>query len=80
MSQQVRYFESTKAKMVAAAGAGAVDALLPRSIFLLNAGNNDFYVFAAAELARNRSAADQRSDAAALYASLISNYSAAVKV
>ena len=80
MSKQVRYFEATRAKMVATAGAGAVDALLPRSIFLLNAGNNDFYVFAAAELARNRSAADQRSDAAALYANLISNYSATVEV
>ncbi|RLN12777.1 GDSL esterase/lipase [Panicum miliaceum] len=78
LSKQVEYFEATKAKMVDAAGAGAVDALLSRSVFLVNAGNNDFYVFAAAELARNRSAADQRRDAAALYASLLSNYSAAV--
>ncbi|CAN6216111.1 unnamed protein product [Urochloa humidicola] len=78
LSKQLEYFNATKAKMVAAVGASAVSALLSRSIFLINIGNNDFYVFAAAELARNRSAADQRSDAATLYASLLSNYSATV--
>nr|CAB3468601.1 unnamed protein product [Digitaria exilis] len=78
LSKQVQYFKATKAKMVAAAGPVAVNAVLSRSVFLLNAGNNDMYVFAAAELARNRSAADQRSDAAALYASLVSNYSSTI--
>ncbi|KAF8687204.1 hypothetical protein HU200_042872 [Digitaria exilis] len=71
LSKQVQYFKATKAKMVAAAGPVAVNAVLSRSVFLLNAGNNDMYVFAAAELARN-------SDAAALYASLVSNYFAAI--
>jgi hypothetical protein len=80
LSKQLQYFEATKAKMVAAVGAGAVDDLLSRSVFVVNIGNNDFYAFAAAELARNRSAEDQRKDAAALYASLVSNYSAAVTV
>ncbi|CAN6177312.1 unnamed protein product [Urochloa humidicola] len=78
LSKQVHYFNATKAKMVTAVGAGAVSALLSRSIFLFNIGNNDFYVFVAAELARNRSAEDQRSDAAALYANLLSNYSATI--
>ncbi|CAL5039710.1 unnamed protein product [Urochloa decumbens] len=78
LSKQLEYFNATKAKMVAAVGAGAVSSLLSRSIFLVNIGNNDFYVFAAAELARNRSAEEQRSDAAALYASLLSNYSATI--
>ncbi|WVZ79160.1 hypothetical protein U9M48_026771 [Paspalum notatum var. saurae] len=78
-SKQVQDFGATKAKMVAAASPGAVDALLSRSIFLIGIGNNDMYVFLAAELARNRSAAEQRSDAVvALYASLVSNYSATV--
>lgn len=80
LSKQVEYFSATKAKMVAAAGSHAVNARLSRSVFLLNIGNNDMYVFAAAELARNRSAADQRRDAAVLYANLISNYSATVTV
>ncbi|CAL5049005.1 unnamed protein product [Urochloa decumbens] len=78
LSKQLEYFNATKAKMVTAVGAPAVNALLSRSIFLVNIGNNDFYVFAAAELARNRSAEEQRSDAAALYASLLSNYSATI--
>nr|CAB3470565.1 unnamed protein product [Digitaria exilis] len=78
LSKQVHYFGATKAKMVAAVGPRAVDAHLSKSIFLLGIGNNDMYVFAAAELARNTSAADQRRNAAVLYVSLISNYSATI--
>ncbi|KAF8667896.1 hypothetical protein HU200_052522 [Digitaria exilis] len=80
LSKQVHYFGATKAKMVAAVGPRAVDAHLSKSIFLLGIGNNDMYVFAAAELARNTSAADQRRNAAVLYVSLISNYSATISV
>nr|CAB3468079.1 unnamed protein product [Digitaria exilis] len=78
LSKQVHYFGATKAKMVAAVAPRAVDAHLSKSVFLLGIGNNDMYVFAAAELARNTSAADQRRNAAVLYASLISNYSATI--
>ncbi|CAD6238011.1 unnamed protein product [Miscanthus lutarioriparius] len=78
LSKEVKYFGATKAKMVAAAGANTVNPVISRSIFLIGMGNNDLYVFAASERARNRSDAEQRRDAAALYASLISNYSAAV--
>ncbi|OEL35395.1 GDSL esterase/lipase [Dichanthelium oligosanthes] len=78
LSKQVQYFGATKAKMVAAVGPRKANALISRSIFLFGIGNNDMYVFAGAERAQNRSAADQRRDAAALYASLISNYSATV--
>lgn len=80
MSKQVRYFGATKAKMVAAVGHRTVDAHLSMSIFLVGIGNNDMYVSAAAELARNASAADQRRNAAMLYVSLISNYSATIAV
>uniref|UniRef100_A0A804QU84 GDSL esterase/lipase n=1 Tax=Zea mays TaxID=4577 RepID=A0A804QU84_MAIZE len=79
LSEEVKYFGATKAKMVAAAGPSAVNPLISRSIFLIGMGNNDLYVFGASERARNRSDAEQRRDAAAaLYASLVSNYSAAV--
>lgn len=81
LSEEVKYFSATKAKMVAAAGPSAVNPLISRSIFLIGMGNNDLYVFGASERARNRSDAEQRRDAAALlYASLVSNYSAAVTV
>ncbi|GJN09495.1 hypothetical protein PR202_ga27508 [Eleusine coracana subsp. coracana] len=78
LSKQLQNFGATRAKMVAAVGAVAVDNQLSRSIFLVNIGNNDFYVFAAAERTRNRSDEDQRRDAVALYANLISNYSASI--
>jgi phospholipase/lecithinase/hemolysin len=79
LSKEVKYFGATKAKMVAAVGPNTVNPVISRSIFLIGMGNNDLYVFAASERARNRSDADQRKDAAAaLYSSLISNYSAAV--
>ncbi|WVZ83204.1 hypothetical protein U9M48_030374 [Paspalum notatum var. saurae] len=69
LSTQLRYFNATRAEMVAAVGSVAVSALLSKSIFLIGVGSNDMFVFAAAE---------QQSDAAALYASLISNYSATI--
>ncbi|EES01001.2 GDSL esterase/lipase At5g37690 isoform X2 [Sorghum bicolor] len=81
LSKEVKYFGATKAKMVAAVGPNTANPAISQSIFLIGMGNNDLYVFAASERARNRSAADdERSDAAAaaLYAGLISNYSAAV--
>ncbi|CAN6201472.1 unnamed protein product [Urochloa humidicola] len=78
LSKQVRYFNATRAKMVAAVGPHAATTLLSKSIFLLGIGNNDMFVSALAERARNRSAAEQKSDAAALYADLISNYTAAM--
>jgi hypothetical protein len=80
LSKEVEYFKATKAKMVAAVGAAAVDALLKKSVFVVNMGNNDIYAFADSERERNRSAEDQRRDAAALYANLVSNYSASIKV
>ena len=64
--------------MVAAVGSGAVDALLLKSIFLLGVGSNDLFVFTTELAKQNRSAT--QSDIAALYGSLISNYSAAITV
>ncbi|KAJ1260807.1 hypothetical protein BS78_10G260600 [Paspalum vaginatum] len=78
LSTQLHYFNATRAAMVAAVGSGAVTKLLSKSIFLIGVGSNDMFVFAAAEQARNRSAAEQQSDAAALYASLVSSYSATI--
>jgi hypothetical protein len=80
LSTQVQYFSATKAKMVAAVGAAAVTKLLADSIVLMGIASNDMFVFAAAEQSRNRSAAEQQSDAAALYADLLSNYSATITV
>ncbi|CAD6231064.1 unnamed protein product [Miscanthus lutarioriparius] len=79
LSKEVKYFGATKAKMVAAVGPDTVNPVISRSIFLIGMGNNDLYVFAASERVQNRSDAEQRRDAAAaLYGSLISNYSATV--
>nr|BAJ87244.1 predicted protein [Hordeum vulgare subsp. vulgare]BAJ96797.1 predicted protein [Hordeum vulgare subsp. vulgare] len=69
LSRQVRYMESTKAAMEASVGKAATRLLLSRSFFLFNIGNNDLSVFAAAQPA---------GDVAALYASLVSGYSAAI--
>ncbi|CAN6206636.1 unnamed protein product [Urochloa humidicola] len=77
LRRQLEYFNATRAKMLAAAGSPAVTSLLANSIFLLTFGSNDLFVFAAAEA--NRSAAEQQSDAAALFADLLSNYSAAIQ-
>ncbi|CAN6162659.1 unnamed protein product [Urochloa humidicola] len=79
LSRQLEYFNATRAQMLAAAGSPLVNSLLANSIFLLTFGSNDLFVFAAAEQALNRSAAEQRSDAAALFAELLSNYSAAIQ-
>ncbi|OEL38680.1 GDSL esterase/lipase [Dichanthelium oligosanthes] len=78
LSKQVEYFNATRAQMVAAVGSDAVDDLLSKSVILCGVGSNDLFVFAAAEQSRNRSAAGQQSDAAALFADLISNYSATI--
>jgi len=80
LSRQVQYFNDTRAKMVAAVGSAAVDALLARSMFLISVGNNDLFGFAYAEPLLNRSSAQQQSDAAAFLAYLISNYSATITV
>ncbi|RCV23256.1 hypothetical protein SETIT_4G284600v2 [Setaria italica] len=69
LSKQVQYFNATRSKMVAAVGSGAVDTLLSRSVVLIGAGGNDLSVFANAQ---------QQSDVAAFYGSLMSNYSAAI--
>ncbi|VAI10585.1 unnamed protein product [Triticum turgidum subsp. durum] len=67
LSKQVRYMESTKAAMEARVGKAAARLLLSRSFFLFSVGSNDISVFAAAP-----------GDVAALYAKLISGYSAAI--
>ncbi|XP_066372257.1 GDSL esterase/lipase At5g55050-like [Miscanthus floridulus] len=78
LSTQVQYFSATKTKMVATVGAAAVNKLLADSIILMGIASNDMFVFAAAEQSRNRSAAEQQTDAAALYADLLSIYSATI--
>ncbi|CAD6335333.1 unnamed protein product [Miscanthus lutarioriparius] len=78
LSTQVQYFSATKTKMVAAVGAAAVNKLLADSIILMGIASNDMFVFTAAEQSRNRSAAEQQTDAAALYADLLSIYSATI--
>uniref|UniRef100_A0A453JKR1 GDSL esterase/lipase n=1 Tax=Aegilops tauschii subsp. strangulata TaxID=200361 RepID=A0A453JKR1_AEGTS len=70
LSKQVRYFGSTKAAMEARVGGAAARVLLSRSFFLFSVGSNDLFVFAAAQ--------PTTGDVAALYASLISGYSAAI--
>ncbi|CAN6223778.1 unnamed protein product [Urochloa humidicola] len=80
LSRQLEYFNATRAEMLAAAGSSAVNSLLDKSIFLLTFGSNDLFVFAATAANTNRSAAEQQSDAAALFISdLLSNYSAAIQ-
>ncbi|KAF7062287.1 hypothetical protein CFC21_068909 [Triticum aestivum] len=69
LSKQVRYMESTKAAMEARVGKAAARVLLSRSFFHFSVGSNDISVFAAAQ---------PTGDVAALYASLISGYSAAI--
>ncbi|CAN6210332.1 unnamed protein product [Urochloa humidicola] len=71
LSKQVQYFRSTKSQMVAKLGSRATNLLLAKSVFLLSVGSNDLFVFAVAE--------QNKSPAAALYASLISGYSAAIQ-
>ncbi|CAN6206635.1 unnamed protein product [Urochloa humidicola] len=76
--KQVEYLGATKSKMVTAVGSDAVSAQLAESLVLIGIGGNDLSAFANAEQAHNRSAAEQQSDTAAFYDSLISNYSAAI--
>ncbi|CAL5053096.1 unnamed protein product [Urochloa decumbens] len=76
LSKQVEYFNATRAKMFAAVGPHAASTLLSKSVFLIGIGNNDMFVSAFAERAQNKSAAEQKKDAAALYADLVSNYTA----
>jgi phospholipase/lecithinase/hemolysin len=72
-SEQVRYFKSTKAQMVAVNGSGAVNDLLARSVFLIGIGANDIFAALSRQNIRSGSgAADQ------LYSSLVSYYSAAI--
>ncbi|CAN6173854.1 unnamed protein product [Urochloa humidicola] len=77
LSKQVQYFRSTKSQMVAKLGSRATNLLLAKSVFLFSVGSNDLFVFAVAE--QNKPAAAQQRDAAALYANLISGYSAAIQ-
>ncbi|TVU07550.1 hypothetical protein EJB05_40911 [Eragrostis curvula] len=73
LSEQVRYFESTKAEMVAEAGSGAVSQLLSKSFFLLGTGSNDLFAF---WTQKNGSASQSEVDA--FINSLISSYSATI--
>lgn len=68
LSQQVRYFVSTKAEMEAAWGTRKVSTLLANSFFLLGIGSNDLF------LTKPKSSAE----VAAVYTALISNYSTAI--
>ncbi|OEL25576.1 GDSL esterase/lipase [Dichanthelium oligosanthes] len=79
LSKQLQYFKFTKSQMVAKLGSRAANLLLAKSVFLFSVGSNDLFVFATAEPKRNKSAAGQQRDVAALYASLVSGYSAAVE-
>nr|CAB3471479.1 unnamed protein product [Digitaria exilis] len=74
--QQVRLFESTKAEMEATVGPQAVSHLVSKSFFLFGIGSNDFFAFTRELAKQNRSAT--QSDVAALYGSLVSNYSASI--
>uniref|UniRef100_A0A453J6C8 GDSL esterase/lipase n=1 Tax=Aegilops tauschii subsp. strangulata TaxID=200361 RepID=A0A453J6C8_AEGTS len=73
LSKQVEYFHSTRAAMEAKLGSGVVTDLLAESFFLIGIGSNDLIQFVTA---KNKSAT--QSDVAALYGSLISNYSATI--
>jgi hypothetical protein len=70
LSKQVRYFASTKAEMEAAWGTRKVSTLLANSFFLLGIGSNDLF----------RTNPKSPAEVAALYATLVSNYSAAITV
>ncbi|XP_037437216.1 GDSL esterase/lipase At5g37690-like isoform X1 [Triticum dicoccoides] len=76
LSKQVQYFHSTRAAMEAKLGSAVVSDLLAESFFLIGIGSNDLIQFAMAQQAKNKSTT--QSDVAALYGSLISNYSATI--
>uniref|UniRef100_A0A0D9WU98 GDSL esterase/lipase n=1 Tax=Leersia perrieri TaxID=77586 RepID=A0A0D9WU98_9ORYZ len=80
LSTQLRLMETTKAAMVANAGAGAVAAHLAQSIFLLSIGNNDIGGYTAWLTRHNLTgaAATQPEVIAAFYADLITTYAAAI--
>lgn len=79
LSKQVQYFRSTRSQIVAKLGSRAASLLLAKSVFLFSVGSNDMFVFAVAEQKQNKSAAEQQRDVAALYASLVSGYSATIQ-
>ncbi|CAN6215576.1 unnamed protein product [Urochloa humidicola] len=79
LSRQLEYFNATRAQMLAAAGSNAVTSHLAKSIFLLTFGSNNLFVFAAAVANTNTAAAEQQGATAALFAELLSNYSAAIQ-
>lgn len=78
-SKQVRYFASTKLEMEAACGTRKVSTflcrkkvskLLAKSFFLLSIGGNDLF----------QTKPTSPAEVAAIYANLMSNYSAAITV
>ncbi|WVZ64145.1 hypothetical protein U9M48_013709 [Paspalum notatum var. saurae] len=73
LSKQVQYFRSTRSQMVAKLGSRATAVLLSKSVFLFSVGSNDLFVFAAGQQQQ------PNTDVAALYASLVSNYTASVR-
>ncbi|XP_051199410.1 GDSL esterase/lipase At1g71691 [Lolium perenne] len=68
LSKQLIYFASTKSEMEAAWGTQKVSTLLANSFFLLGFGSNDMF----------QTNPKTPADVAALYAVLVSNYSAAI--
>ncbi|CAN6206641.1 unnamed protein product [Urochloa humidicola] len=72
LSKQVRYFGVTRAQMVTTLGAAKANDLLSKSLFLFAVGTNDMAAFAATNQQQ------QQGDVAALYTSLISNYSSTI--
>ena len=70
LSKQVHYFASTKSEMEAARGARKVSKLLANSFFLLSIGSNDLF----------RTTPKSPAEVAAIYGTLVSNYTAAITV
>ncbi|KAL6873561.1 hypothetical protein ACP4OV_013643 [Aristida adscensionis] len=78
LSKQVRNFGATRAQIVAQLGNCTANDMLSKSLFLISIGSNDIAVFATAVSHKSMSATELQSDVAALYRSLISNYTAAI--
>lgn len=68
LSKQVQYFASTKAEMEAVWGSHKVSKHIASSFFLLGTGSNDLF----------QTKPKSQADVAALYATLVSNYSTAI--
>uniref|UniRef100_A0ACD5UK35 Uncharacterized protein n=1 Tax=Avena sativa TaxID=4498 RepID=A0ACD5UK35_AVESA len=68
LSKQLHYFASTKVEMEAAWGSRNVPKILAKSFFLLGIGSNDLF----------QTKPQTPAEVATLYATLISNYSAAI--